>query len=499
MSGETSSHLSGDRDDPPPYSPDPNEITKFQNESDEGKEDNINKTRNCSICHYKLSAVELVYFCEKCHKSGKEVFIPFASTSNNVVDKNKEKEPKKHNETLDVKSEGKAAKFNLCQRCRDGGELCPNDNGDGNHVFQSWKKRGKKQLYMYYPTVITPSDSVVVKFIKTGNTTALKELGSNIKYLNTRDKEGYPPLHIAINLDSEEMVKALVEMGAFIEARNDFGFSPLMVALDCQSPSMITTLLDLGADPNGKGGKFSPLHKAAAIGNEETLLALLSKKPDIDVIYDGMTPLMFAFALKLTETARILLDAGANPNLVTNGPGNKLGPITPLTQVVLSDFVDIAKFLVKYGIDVEAKHRFTKISEQKNMWETSLTLAAAMNSVGVLAVLLDAGADINAPSWNGRTALAKAAAYGKVDAVKLLLERKADVNKKGDGGWSPLTDAASKGHLEIVRLLVENGAVGDPKPYWSWKSFKFGVKMNSETKKEILELGRSVKHKMKKK
>ena len=57
--------------------------------------------------------------------------------------------------------------------------------------------------------------------------------------------------------------------------------------------------------------------------------------------------------------------------------------------------------------------------------ETALLLAGSSHCVKLL---LDAGADVNEPAVNGRTALMHAARDGNVNSVKLLIEAGADVN-----------------------------------------------------------------------
>ena len=159
--------------------------------------------------------------------------------------------------------------------------------------------------------------------------------------------------------------------------------------------------------------------------------------------------------------------------------------------MVLMDSTELARLLVKYGANIEEKLRFFK---DKNAWETPLTAAAIRNSIGVCRVLLDAGANINGPSSNGKPPLATAAVHGQVDFVKVLLERKANIQNKIKGNWTPLTLAAHMGHLDVVKVLVDHGAVGDPSPYRKWKRFQFAKKVPENTKKAILELVRSVKH-----
>ena len=119
-----------------------------------------------------------------------------------------------------------------------------------------------------------------------------------------------------------------------------------------------------------------------------------------------------------------------------------------------------------------------------------LMYAAALGSLESVRLLLDAGADPNAPNdfaatplmWCagdgakvrlllargakvearsnlGRTALMIAAAYdGSAEAARLMIEHGADVNARDKGGNSVLEQAASSNNIEVARLLIAKGA-----------------------------------------
>jgi mono/diheme cytochrome c family protein len=88
---------------------------------------------------------------------------------------------------------------------------------------------------------------------------------------------------------------------------------------------------------------------------------------------------------------------------------------------------------------------------------TLLHHAAGFGTVGTMALLLDAGADVNAKNRRGSTPL-----HWAIDdeaKVRLLLARGANVNAKQLEGRTPLYQAALLGNgLAIVRLLLANGA-----------------------------------------
>jgi uncharacterized protein len=72
---------------------------------------------------------------------------------------------------------------------------------------------------------------------------------------------------------------------------------------------------------------------------------------------------------------------------------------------------------------------------------------------------LAAGADINAPTWQGKSLLWEAAYRGNLSLVRLLLSHGADPNAPGDGkGQTPLIIATRMAHAEVIAALVAAGS-----------------------------------------
>jgi ankyrin repeat protein len=75
-----------------------------------------------------------------------------------------------------------------------------------------------------------------------------------------------------------------------------------------------------------------------------------------------------------------------------------------------------------------------------------------------VAIILDAGADINALDAHGQTALMNAAHKGQTEIVRLLAKRGANLNHTAKFGLSALMLAVIADHPEVVRVLVDAGA-----------------------------------------
>lgn len=96
-----------------------------------------------------------------------------------------------------------------------------------------------------------------------------------------------------------------------------------------------------------------------------------------------------------------------------------------------------------------------------NGW-TALQSAALRRHCGVVRILLDEGAGVNASPApeGGRTALQAAAQAGSVEVVRLLLERQAEVNAEPSsaGGRTAIEAAIEAGSASVVKLLTDWGA-----------------------------------------
>ncbi|MCX5728019.1 MAG: ankyrin repeat domain-containing protein, partial [Nitrospirae bacterium] len=97
--------------------------------------------------------------------------------------------------------------------------------------------------------------------------------------------------------------------------------------------------------------------------------------------------------------------------------------------------------------------------EPKNGWHaTPLIMAAWHGRLDVAKYLLAQGVDVNTTYDAGNTALIVAAWHGHLDVVLHLLSAGADIAVKNRGGHDALVWAAEHGHLAIVDSLLSAGA-----------------------------------------
>ncbi|KAJ7896084.1 ankyrin repeat-containing domain protein [Mycena olivaceomarginata] len=112
---------------------------------------------------------------------------------------------------------------------------------------------------------------------------------------------------------------------------------------------------------------------------------------------------------------------------------------------------ELGKELLFWAADSKTAHHMTP-----------LHVAAEAGNTGIVALLLDAGAD-PAARWDQDEyqPLHSAVRNNDLPTVRLLLDRGANIDAKyGCDGWSllPLHEACRCGYLEMVSLLLERGA-----------------------------------------
>jgi ankyrin repeat protein len=94
---------------------------------------------------------------------------------------------------------------------------------------------------------------------------------------------------------------------------------------------------------------------------------------------------------------------------------------------------------------------------------TPLQLAAHFGHAGLVSLLAERGADVEAVSRNPMAVrpIHAACSAGRVDAARVLLDAGADVNAAEHGGYTPLHLALGNGNEELAQLLLERGADPD--------------------------------------
>ncbi|KAL6877498.1 hypothetical protein ACP4OV_012713 [Aristida adscensionis] len=184
------------------------------------------------------------------------------------------------------------------------------------------------------------------------------------------------------------------------------------------------------------------LHVAASAGRIP-MCAYLVEELHVDANASddsGDTPLIYAVRGGNVDTARYLLDHGAE----SDKPGEH--GCTALHVAVGSGICEVIEVLLAKGADINSV----------SSCGTPLHAAAIGKQVAAMKILLDHHADCNKAVSIYYTPLIAALHVRSLKCVKLLIKAGADVN--GIGPLTPLTVAAHEGLPDFYKCLLEAGA-----------------------------------------
>ncbi|KAL5093271.1 hypothetical protein Trisim1_011074 [Trichoderma cf. simile WF8] len=233
--------------------------------------------------------------------------------------------------------------------------------------------------------------------------------------LNLGDDNGQTLMHHYAELDSEEAIKILIDLGADISVTDKSGFSPFLWAVVAGSEAVVIQLLRAGADVNSTSG-------------------------------DGRSALTWAAGLGRYSIVSLLLD----PDVSISRTRDSLG--MPLEEVAAFGDINTARLLLNDGA-ADPNYR------DRDGWSPIHWAAEESQHQGIVALLLDRGANVNAVSSYGTSPLHCAANGGIVSIVRTLLENGADPLKSTCHGWTALHHAVYMGHSEVVQLLLGDDRV----------------------------------------
>ena len=350
-------------------------------------------------------------------------------------------------------------------------------------------------------TTAPKRDTRLVNALKAGDTAAALALLQQRIDVNVAEPDGTTPLHWAVRLDNLNLVNRLIRAGANVKAANRYGVTPIQLACINGSAAAVGRLLEGGESANATGSYGeTALMVCARTGKPPAAKVLIDRGAAVDAVesWRGQTALMWAAAQGHPEMMKVLIEAGADVNARsalqkwerqrTLEPRDKWlpeGGLTPLLFAAREGCAACETVLLDAGADINVVD-----PEQR----TALILALMNGHYDAAALLIERGIDINMPDQAGRTALYAAVddhtmpssnrpapkeidnRLTSLDIVRLLLSKGAKVDAQlraqvpyrtkldrgGDGalgiGTTPLIRAGKGGDVAVIKLLLEHGA-----------------------------------------
>uniref|UniRef100_A0A8D0CQ53 Ankyrin repeat domain 52 n=1 Tax=Sander lucioperca TaxID=283035 RepID=A0A8D0CQ53_SANLU len=266
--------------------------------------------------------------------------------------------------------------------------------------------------------------------------------GANV---NAKDQCLLTPLHRAAASRNEKAVELLLKHRAEVNTQDKYLHTPLHMAAAKWAIGCAQALIPhvCGLDVADRSGR-TPLHHAAHSGHEELVNLLLSKGANVSAKdKKERQAIHWAAYIGHVEVVKLLVSHGADVMCK-----DKCG-YTPLHAAAASGQLDVVKYLLRL------------VTDEPNIFgNTALHMACHTGQDAVATELVNCGANINQPNYNGSTPLhLSAASSSGVLCLELLINNGADVNVQNKEGKSPLHMASMHGRFTGSQILIQNGSI----------------------------------------
>ena len=264
-----------------------------------------------------------------------------------------------------------------------------------------------------------------------------------------------PALHFAAREGHIEAVRLLLDAGADPE-RNGLNDRNLIDMTRERGHEQIARMLERARDQRGRvvaQKTDHPIHRAAALGDVETVRAILDA--DVSIIdrghRRGVTPLHLSVIGGSRQVVTLLLDRGANIH-ACSAPHD-------LQAIDFAVWGEASAFNHTTG-QPSVREAIVRLLVSRGA-TYDLTIASALGDLSGVREMLDANPSrISETRPSGRRPLPTAVEFSHDDIVTLLLERGASPtwDEPDAARGTSLHKAAARGNLGIVKKLLDHGA-----------------------------------------
>ncbi len=241
------------------------------------------------------------------------------------------------------------------------------------------------------------------------------------------------------------LVKLLDVSGDHTQLKQEQFDLCLISSIRNKNVNLLQRLLECGADPSKREPETNLSSLRFAVHRDEAAMVecLLKFGVEVDVLgHDGSTALHKASAQGLARIVKLLIDFGANPNILDGKNGR-----SPLYLACFHDRLDVVKVLLERRADPNFAEDVPP-----------LHVSAGYNRSGIAECLLEHKANMESLSSVGWTPLLHAIFCGHLSMVEMLIKRGANMDfKTQNGGGPPLHWACVQVRKGMVTLLITKG------------------------------------------
>ncbi|KAI3395087.1 hypothetical protein diail_1766 [Diaporthe ilicicola] len=352
----------------------------------------------------------------------------------------------------------------------------------------------------------------LVQAVSAGDKAAVMELLSNGARVSERGAGGATALHVCAMYDDRGIAEVLIEHGAALDMKNDNRLTALDVCLEEHSLDVAVLLIEKGCrlgnfssrvldalqdaedddsrmDPvldavakrfEGTAGGPQLLHVALEREDSNALAKFLELGFDPNISEDGYRPVHQAIVRDWLDDVKLLIDKGAELNsiippsalkprrteprhklLVERSHGADPNIVFPVARDVVLNTMCAGCYLPVALVNL--KHGANPDFQNSNDGCSALYWAVMCANPGLIAALLDHGANPNLQTWQGNgafTPLHAAVEFERYEEAKILVERGADLSIRDSEGLRPLERARKSNSLAMVELLASHTNLG---------------------------------------
>jgi uncharacterized protein len=280
----------------------------------------------------------------------------------------------------------------------------PQNFGGGSHgigiIRGGWPERG-------FRAEIPGAMTALLYAARDGRLDLVRQLLAAKADVNQAEANGITPLLMAVTNDHMDVARFLVDQGADINASDWWGRTPLWAAVEIRNRDYTRTnehgidraavleifksLLARGANPNARTKEIPPIRRWVMPLSDLSWVEMTGQTPFIRAAVSGDITVM-----------RLLLDKGADPNILTEGGTSALMAAAGLNWVVQQSYTEPKESLLQ-----------------------------------AVQICLEKGADVNAANSAGQTAVMGAANRGSDDILRLLVKSGARLDVADKQGRTP--------------------------------------------------------------